>query len=249
MLPAVVMRSFMAAATVVIMSDSRGELEHGYHKLAIDINRRHAQQHGAEFVFVHTPCLERAATSKTCAACVHPVYGPRASSWCKLVAINQTMKKYSNHSRFVYMDSDAVFRKPLMDDHWSKHVSMFTNYPWHDVVPFCAGVQLWTRGARSQRILDAWWNSPCLDHAFAHDYEQFAWHPGSKLYQRYGQFVHVIDERTLVDAPGQTITHIASNRASERVRRFNAIKSGQSASAQRCSQWHTMVVANVFFFC
>ena len=64
-----------------------------------------------------------------------------------------------------------------------------------------------------------------MDHAFAHDYEQFAWHPGNELYQRYGQLVHVIDERTLVDAPGQTIAHIAHNRAGERVWRFNAIKS------------------------
>ena len=123
--PAVVLYGATAVATVIIMSDSRNESEYGYHKLAIEINRRHARLHGCEFEFVHTPCLDGADTSKTCAACVHPVHGPRAPPWCKLVVINETMKKYQNHSRFVYMDSDAVFRKPLKANHWSAHVSMF----------------------------------------------------------------------------------------------------------------------------
>lgn len=223
--------SARARAVVIVMSDSRNESVEGYHKMAIEINRRHAKRHNATFTFVHTPCLNNDINekykndAKHCIACVHPVHGPRATSWCKLKAINASMNRFANHSRFVYMDSDAVFRRPLKEEFWSEHISMFTNYPWTDQ-PFCAGVQLWTRNKMSQHILNAWWDASDNEYNVIHDFEQHPWHPEAHLlYDTYAKYVHVIGEKTLVDEPNQTIVHIGHNREDKRLPAFSKILS------------------------
>lgn len=204
-----------ANTTVIVMSDSRPLSTNGYHALSYQVNAKYASLHNYTITFVHTSCMKQASSTKECIACVHPIHGERTTPWCKLVAINRTMHAYPTHTRFVYMDSDAIISSsdPLPSYYWKQTLNMFYNFPW-TYVRACTGIQFWKRSGSSESILRAWWDTRSKYNT-KHDYEQSVLK--SDFWHNFKHDIHIIQEKTLVYEPGQRFRHIAHNAAAHRM--------------------------------
>jgi hypothetical protein len=131
-------------------------------------------------------------------ACTHPTLGRRASSWCKLLAIHDTLWQKSvlsgwRYTHVVWVDSDLFFHDQrrsvhqLLDEYSVRaDASTFawfpTNYPWNDTrskrfSPVNAGVVFLRNSVGARRFIRRWWDFDLgrrkrKRYNRAHDFEQ-----------------------------------------------------------------------------
>lgn len=173
--------SLINKRTMLLMSDSRPLEAYDHHLLAYTINSHYAKRHGYRIRFFPTPCLDNSpqalkrTDAKKCVGCVHPKWGERSSSWCKLLAVNDTMYRYASEvDRIVYIDSEAFVNRlnsPLKEEYFNWTLNMFWNAPFLKESPVNSGIQFWQNTEAGREFLAAWWNSN-TDRNTAPNYEQ-----------------------------------------------------------------------------
>ncbi len=224
---------------IIVMSDSRAldQVPTDYHKIAFEINRLYAERHGYSLQFTRTPCVQGQVSKgpKVCTSCEHPVLGPRATPWCKLLAINKTLHENMDANWVIYMDSDAIFYNHFLPVDWvymaaprqSTLITLY-NFPW----PFltsrnkmlgCTGVQFWRNTPTARRIVQEWWDIPGFEkYNHEHDFEQSALY-GLIEARSYdvNNTVYTLNVKTMVDdGDQQYIKHVGTERAGERIPLF-----------------------------
>jgi len=207
-----------ASRVLIVMQDSRSPCQRpvDYHQLSAKINARYAMRHQYGFLYMQTPCPVPANNhssfdSKACTACLHPVHGPRASPWCKLLAIKYAMASFPRVEYIVFMDSDAVFYTQSLPLEWvfdpflqQKHqpvLTMFKNDPWPLFTSRgnelgCSGIMFWRNNARALLFLEEWWDFKCpFIWNTIHPYEQQSLHEliEAREYDLDDSLVRVLD--------------------------------------------------------
>lgn len=206
-----------ASRVLIVMHDTRSPCQRpvDYHQLAAKINAHYARRHQYGFLNLHTPCpvspKNQTVDSKACTACSHAVHGPRASAWCKLLAIKYAMHSFPHAEYVVFMDSDAVFYTQSLPLEWVLHpflqekhqpvLTLFKNDPWPLFTSRgnelgCSGIMFWRNNARALRFLEEWWDFPCpFVWNTAHPYEQQSLHEliEARRYDLDDSLVRVLD--------------------------------------------------------
>ena len=221
-------------SVVILMHDTRSPCQRpvDYHQLAAKINGQYASRHGYSFLYIQHKCpddsglqaLQNKQSFKDCTPCSHPVHGPRAASWCKLLGINATMHQYPDTDYIVYMDSDAIFFTQSLGVEWiyessqieNTVLTLFYNYPWNMLTSRgneqgCAGIMFWRNSPRAKDLLQEWWDFPVETiYNRQHDYEQAALHAmvESKKYDMDPSVLRVLKVETFTDSEQDSMQYI-----------------------------------------
>ena len=177
------------SATVVLMSDTHRPLPlprktsalH-FTSLAALVNAHYACVHGYDFLYLRL----------SDEGCVHPHFGTRHASYCKLSAIAHALLKWSN---VIFIDSDSWFApgaptiealiSATSDAHGARDraplqpppppiLSLAWDWPYSNG-PNC-GFMVWRNSSRALQLLATWWHIDSGVYAREHDFEQHAMH-------------------------------------------------------------------------
>lgn len=124
--------------TVHIMTfDSRPVLDENFDLPSISAaaNYYYANKLGASFAAYFAPAADP-QDPRSSAGCLNSLFGVRRSpSWCKLLAVWHAMQQQPQCEYFVFIDSDAVFRRVNVSV-ISRHVEFLTNKSGNAVIGF-----------------------------------------------------------------------------------------------------------------
>jgi hypothetical protein len=148
------------------------------------------------------------------------------SPWCKLLAINNTMYRYSDFDRIVYIDSDAFVNRldsSFKETYFSRTLNMFWNKPYN-VPPVCTGIQFWHNTWLGREMIAAWWDSNTAFNT-RHDYEQSVFHQNTTI---LGYVSHIgiirenVRENKKENKRKSFFRHITMKKEEARLRRMEA---------------------------
>jgi len=167
-------------------------------------------------------------TSGNFTTCHHPLHGPRAASWAKLLCIRYVLENL-NYTRIVYIDTDAIFADPKLNLHdflqevdcLEKSLVVPCNYPWEKTRIGAdqgrdanAGLLIWRRSPLSLQIIESWWNFDAKNFNLKHDWEQMALN--AHVLSNYSRDIQILPEVTMQEKPGQFVRHIPGPDAQSR---------------------------------
>jgi hypothetical protein len=233
-------RKALHPKTMLLMSDSRSLDKYDYHQLAYTINSNYAKRHDYSIRYFHTPCLDNHTEPKECIACIHPTLGGRMSPWCKLLAINDTMYRYSDFDRIVYIDSDAFVNRldsSFRESYFNRTLNMFWNKP-HNVPPVCTGIQFWQNTRLGREMIAAWWDSATAFNT-QHDYEQSVFHESTAILgyvSSIGIIQEDVREYKKENKGNPFFRHITMKKEEARLRRMEAFIAKFNISSQVISE-------------
>ena len=194
-----------ASGTALLMQDTRAPVPQptealSYVHMAFYVNARYALRHGYSLLFLQL----RAAAGTDGAGCVHPLFGARHPSYCKLAALGEALVR-RRFAAVLWLDSDAIMQHhalslPAMLRKYRAPASYSTPadgggggggavtsggtavaepsvYAAWDT-PFSygpnCGVMLWRNTPEALRALQTWWQMDGRPFGARHDYEQHA---------------------------------------------------------------------------
>lgn len=223
--------------TVILMSDTHKPLplpsranELHFTALAAVVNAHYACVHGYDFLFV------RLSESQ----CVHPIFGARHPSYCKLPAVAAALRRWQT---VVFVDSDSWLVphiappiETLLAQHdLSQRTSRRTgaseeppslylgwDYPYSNG-PNC-GLMLWRNSTRAMRMLATWWHLDPGPYALEHDFEQRLMHWAVVHLERFRGAVTTLRVAPLgpyAATDGSAVVHVDHTRKATRYWRLS----------------------------
>ena len=99
-----------ASGTALLMQDTRAPVPRptealSYVHMAFYVNARYALRHGYSLLFLQL----RPAAGADGAGCVHPLFGARHPSYCKLAALGEALVR-RRFGAVLWLDSDAIMQ-------------------------------------------------------------------------------------------------------------------------------------------
>ncbi|KAL1507361.1 hypothetical protein AB1Y20_008207 [Prymnesium parvum] len=146
------------------------------------LNFKYACRHGYQLLFYKLAGTDCAG--KLCVAgCVHPLWGERHPSYCKLAAIAAALGR--GHEYVVYIDSDAFFQSTerslpqLLEAYGGRATpaaDAFFGWDWPYTLGPNMGFIVLRNTELGRRLVWAWWHAYSAQFATKHPYEQQTLH-------------------------------------------------------------------------
>ena len=176
------------------------------------LNTRYACRHGYELLFyklVETGCM-------------HPLWGTRHPSYCKLAAIGEALA--AGYRWVVYLDSDAFVRSaetlPALLHRYGASSGVDTDMGGGDVFfgwdhPFTLGPNMGfialRNSASSREMVRVWWNSFAGSFSTLHPFEQHTLQWNVMHLSRFRERVQTLSVRTMDDSYPDAVVHLDHN--------------------------------------
>ena len=172
------------------------------------INSQFAARHGYELFFYQ---LKQSG-------CLHPRWGARHASYCKLTAVADAVST-GRFDLVVYLDSDAFWEEtaldlPTMLSSYGGGLPALASFGWdspYTLGPNAGFFVLDARSAGTRDLLRIWWNVHSGQYGLEHSYEQHALQWQLMHLHRFSKRVETLRLRTMEPNTTDAVVHLDHN--------------------------------------